>query len=108
MKTIAEILAQTANQIKQGKIKGPNSERIEVIERLISFMGEDRDTPNETEDQKRKKVNERIKYWLGRTRYFTPGAIDGLIKQAKTGHTPPKLFNWLLKKENEKRKNEKK
>ena len=57
-------------------------ERAEVILQLIRLMDEDKT---------------RIKYWLGRTREYTPGDIHGLIKQAKEGRNPPALFNWLLK-----------
>lgn len=105
MQNIKDILAAAKESLAtKGKISGPNSERVEVIVNLVSFMGEDRPHPGETAEQTKTRVYTRIKYWLGRTRKYTPAEIYGLIKQAKDGHTPPKLFNWLLKKENEKRK----
>ena len=105
MQQISNILAKAREDLEtKGKLSGPNSERADVVVRLISFMGEDRPAPAESEDQTKARIYLRIKYWLGRTRKYTPGEVDGLMKQAKDGKNPPALFNWLLKKENEKRK----
>lgn len=105
MQLISNIIGKIQEELKaKGNIGGPKSQRAETILRLISFMGEDRPKPGEDEDQTKKRIYARIKYWLGRTRKYTPGEIDGKMKQAKDGKNPPALFNWLLKKDNENKK----
>lgn len=103
IKSVKEILDKTLEDLLKGKRTGPNSERAEAIVYLLTFMGEDREQAGETEEETKKRIYARIKYWLGRTRKYTPGEIRGLIKQAKEGRNPPALFNWILKKNNEKK-----
>lgn len=42
--------------------------------------------------------DDRYKYWCGRLKRFKPQEIKDLVKQARTGHSPQKLFNYLIKK----------
>lgn len=92
---------------KQTKARGGiNSERADNVAKLLSFMGEDRMTPEETDLEKhrpgegdaamKKRIGKRMKYWLGRTRKVDPAEIERLMRDAKDGKRPQALFNWLL------------
>jgi hypothetical protein len=86
-----------------------NSERADMMNQLLAFMGEDKWSTDEknlaimdmtaAREEYTKRQHRRFKYWLGRTRRLAPGAIFGLIKRAREGKNPPALFNWLLKNE---------
>lgn len=86
---------------------GINSERADVVAKLLSFMGEDRMTPEETDLEKhrpgegdaamKKRIGTRMKYWLGRTRKVDPPEIERLMRDAKDGKNARALFNYLLK-----------
>jgi hypothetical protein len=86
MNSIGDLLGKrkipTEGEKKAG---GINSERAEMIDRLMSFMRED------VTDGKR------FKYWLGRTRKLGPAEIYRLMNQAKDGRNSQALFNYLLK-----------
>ena len=87
MKSIGEALAGRAEAPKK---KGPNHERAAVVEELVAFMGEQ---------------NDRMPYWLGRTRKLSPSRIYQLISKAKEGKKPRALFQHLLSAEIVKLKN---
>lgn len=63
--------------------KVPNSARAEITEQVCTFMDGD---------------NKRFKYWLGRTKEYTPSALYDIMKKAKEGKNPQALFNWNIKK----------
>lgn len=108
MQRIGELLG-TTRQIEPEKKKrgGINSERADMVGQLIHFMGEDvptdeekklqRATPGAGKAAKDKRLNMRMKYWLGRTRKLEPGQIYALMRKAKEGRNSAALFNWLLK-----------
>lgn len=66
----------------------PNSERAEMIGQLLEFMNEE-------------YTQRRFQYWLGRTKHLSPSEIYIMMRQARDGHTPPALFQYLLKKSKE-------
>jgi len=107
MKTIQELL-QAREEKPKSKKGGINSKRSYVVGNLIEFMRENLQGRYETPEQLKARLNTRMKYWLGRTRNQTPEDIERMMSQAKTGKNPQKLFNWLLKKHNEKLKDERK
>lgn len=83
MKEIGDILGKKLTE--KGKYRGPNSERADQVDQLMSFMGEN------------PKDSKRFKYWLGRTRKLHPQEIYRLMREAKDGRNPRALFNYLLK-----------
>lgn len=76
MKLISEI-------IQLAQPKKINSERAEQVSLILEMTGED---------------NTRFKYWLGRTRHLSPQGIYLMLKEARNGREPVKLFQWLLNK----------
>ena len=85
-------IVSIGDQIKKMKDrKGPNSQRAYAIECLMIFMGE-----------KPENNTKRFKYWLGRTRKLEPEMIFTLMSLSKGGNPRVRLFNYLLKRENEK------
>jgi hypothetical protein len=107
MKSIADIMAEKLKVEEKPKRGGINSPRSEVAGQLLVFMGEDKTldeekkleamTPGAGKAAKKKRLNQRIKYWLGRTKKLEPKAIYGLMSQAKEGKNRAALFNYLLK-----------
>jgi len=111
MKSVAEMLEGYRSRqapLATGRVRPPNRERIALIEELLRLMGEE--TPTKEEDALLKqdeatgteaylkRLDRRIKYWLGRTRGRSDSWIRDTMKQARTGTNPPALFNYLLKK----------
>jgi hypothetical protein len=91
MKKIGDIVGITPPK-KTHKRGGVNHEYNQAIEDLMHFMGED------TKDSKR------FSYWCGRLRKYKAQKIYWMMSKSKSGANPPALFNYHLKKENEKRK----
>jgi hypothetical protein len=112
MKTLREHLGKYSKPIEKTQ-GGITSQRADIVAKLIFFMGEDQTLKEEKElegrkpgagkEAKRKRISMRMKYWLGRTRNLFPGDIYKLMRQAKEGKNPPALFNYLLKRHNEKK-----
>jgi hypothetical protein len=118
-KSIAEIMAEKLEKQDTTKKRGGiNSPRANAVFQLIVFMGEDKTLDeerfmekteeNKGKEAKRKRVNKRMKYWLGRTKLFQPTEIFQMMSQAKEGKPKEKLFNYILKTNIIKKKNEKK
>lgn len=77
---------------------GINSQRADVISKVVTFMGEHIPTKGESEEALKKRIAKRFKYWLGRTRKISPGEIYRLMSTAKAeGKNPQALFNHLIK-----------
>lgn len=112
METIGDALGKylgekLGTQPKEKKRGGINSERADLVYQLLVFMGEDKTldeeraieakAPGEGRKAKAKRINTRMKYWLGRTRKVQPGDLYAMMKAAKEGKNPQALFNHLLK-----------
>lgn len=107
MKSIADIFAQQAKEEKP-KRGGVNSTRSNAVAQLLVFMGEDKTTDEERKleqrqegagkEAKKKRLQRRMKYYLGRTKKIHPKEIYQLMSQAKEGKNKHALFNFLLKK----------
>ena len=86
---------------------GINSQRSDTVYQILEFMGEDKTLDEERAIEakaqgegrkaKAKRINTRMKYWLGRTRKIQPPEIYNMMRQAKDGKNPQALFNYLLK-----------
>jgi hypothetical protein len=107
MKTIGENLEKYIKPPEK-KRGGITSQKADQVSQLIYFMGEhetlkeekilERRKPGAGREAKRKRIANRMKYWLGRTRKLTPDQLYRMMRQAKEGSNPPALFNYLLKK----------
>lgn len=97
MLCISEILKKIDPTFSK-KWSGPNSPRAERIEQLLSLMGEDRKLEQESDEQYAQRIGKRFKYWLGRTRKYSPDEIFAMLRQARSGKNPGALFNYLIKK----------
>ncbi len=106
MKSIADIMAERSPEEKP-KRGGINSPRSQAASQILVFMGEDKTLDEEKKLEsrtsgagkaaKKKRLNQRIKYWLGRTKKLDPKEIYGLMSQAREGKNKQALFNYLLK-----------
>lgn len=89
LKSMADLVAARppAKPVKGGV----NSSFNNAVSFVVVFMGEE-------------KKPKRFGYWCGRLYGLSPTAIFGLLSSAKEGNKPHALFEYLLKKEVEKRK----
>lgn len=113
MKTIKEALEKYQEKQKEKPKRGGIMHRkADQVAQLIYFMGDDKTLkeekilearkPGAGREAKRKRISQRMKYWLGRTRKLNADQLYRMMRQAKEGKNPPALFNYLLKKHNEK------
>ena len=73
---------------RRAKNKPAPHRRADMINQVVEFYGD-----NYLKEPKQG----RFKYWNGRLAKKSPDEIFTLMRKAKEGKTPHKLFNWLIK-----------